>query len=190
VRISSFVLVLSMLAIAAACNKPSQSSEIPSSNSAQKPVASKPASGPKTQSACELLTPAEIAGFLKVAAVKKDELNSGKNEMTKVDFCNWYVKEKSPEGVQLALRRAESDDEGSRMLVFSSAKGDAVEHDVERGRKAEKLSGVGDEAIYSPYPVGKGGNVAMRVGASAVTITGSASREDLIAMAKLAAQRM
>jgi hypothetical protein len=180
--------MLLMLALTA-CNKPSQSSEVPSSNGVQK-AASKPASGPKAQSACELLTPTEIAGFLRVAAVKKDDLNSGKNEMTKVDFCNWYVKEKSPEGVQLTLRRAESDDEGSRMLVFSSAKGDAVEHDVERDRKAEKLSGVGDEAIYSPYPDGKGGNVAMRMGASAVTITGSASRDDLIAMAKLAAQRM
>lgn len=98
-----------------------------------------------------------------------------------MDLCNWYVKEKSPEGVGLTLRRADSDDEGSRMLVFSSAKGDAVEHDVERDRKAEKLSGVGDEAIYSPYPDGKGGSVAMRLGASAVTITGSASRDDMIA---------
>jgi hypothetical protein len=184
-----FTLMLSMLAITA-CSKPPQSDEVSSSNSVQKAAAGKPASGPKAQTACDLLTPVEIAGFLKVSAVKKDDLNSGKNEMTKVDFCNWYVKEKSPEGVQLALRRAESDDEGSRMLVFSSAKGDAVEHDAERDRKAEKLSGVGDEAIYSPYPVGNGGNVAMRVGASAVTITGSASREDLIAMAKLAAQRM
>jgi hypothetical protein len=190
VRAPLFALVLSTLAITA-CNKPGQSSDVPSSsNSTQKAAASRPASGPKAQTACELLTPAEIAGFLKVAAVKKDELNSGKNEMTKVDLCNWYVKEESPEGVGLTLRRAESDDEGSRMLVFSSAKGDAVEHDVERDRKAEKLSGVGDEAIYSPYPAGKGGNMAIRVGSSAVTITGSASRDDLIAMAKLAAQRM
>src|SRR5215831_240200 len=189
-RVPLLALVLSALALMA-CNKPSQSSDAPSaSNSTQKAAANNPASGPKAHTACDLLTPAEIAGFLKVAAVKKDELNSGKNAMTKVDFCNWYVKENSPEGVQLALRRAESDDEGSRILVFSSAKGDAVEHDAERDRKAEKLNGVGDEAIYAPYPDGKGGNVAMRVGASAVTITGSASRDDLISMAKLAGQRM
>jgi hypothetical protein len=186
----SLAVVLALLVIlVTACNQTSKDGSS-AANSGQKAASSQASSGPKAQSACELLTPGEIAGFLKVPEVKKDELESGKNEMTKVDLCNWYVKKNSNEGVQLMLRRAESSDEGSRMLVFSSAKGDAVEHDAERDRKAEKLNGVGDEAIYSPYPVGPGGTIAMRVGSSAVTIIGSASRENLIAMAKLAAQRM
>jgi hypothetical protein len=183
--------VFSIVAVVVtACNKSSQIGDSSSASNSTQKSASKPASGPKAKSACDLMTPTEIAGFLKVAEVKKDDVESGKNATTKVDICNWYVKKDSLEGVEFMLRQAESDDEGSRMLVFSSARGDAVEHDAERDRKAEKLSGVGDEAIYSPYPVGKGGTIAMRVGPSAVTIIGSASREDLISMARLMAGRM
>lgn len=184
-------LVFSILAvIVTACNKSSQNTDPSPASSGPPKSVSKAASGPRTKSACELLTPMEIAGFLKVAEVKKDDVESGKNETTKVDICNWYVKKDSTEGVEFLLRQADSDDEGSRMLVFSSARGDAVEHNVERDQKAEKLSGVGDEAIYSPYPVGKGGTIAMRVGRSAVTIICSGSRDDLISMAKLMAGRM
>jgi hypothetical protein len=191
VRTLTVALVFSILAIiVTACNKSGQSSDSSSGSSGTQKSVSKPAAGPKAKSACDLMTPTEIAGFLKVAEVKKDDVESGKNETTKVDICNWYVKKDSTEGVEFLLRQAESDDEGSRMLVFSSARGDAVEHNVERDQKAEKLSGVGDEAIYSPYPVGKGGTIAMRVGPSAVTIIGSASRDDLISMAKLMAGRM
>lgn len=192
-RQAIIVLAISMLFGAAltACNQGSKSNQTSSSSvGEQKAATAQAPSLPKAQNACELLTSSEISGFLSVAAVKKDDLNSGKNEMTKVDVCNWYVKEGSNEGVMLSLRRAESNDAGSQMLVFSAAKGDAVEHDAGRSEKAESLSGVGDEAIYSPYPVGKGGNIAMRVGASAVTITGSATKDDLIAMARLAARRM
>ena len=154
------------------------------------PKAAATSTGPKGQTACELLTPGEIACFLKAPQVKKDEVNSGENEMTKVDFCNWYVKEGSSEGVEITLRRADSPDEGAAMVIFSAARGDAVEHDVERDRKAQPISGVGEEAIYSPYPVGNGGSVALRAASSAVTIAGSASKETLISMAKLIAQRL
>jgi hypothetical protein len=184
------LMVIAVVAVmpVVACNQKSDTSS--PSDERQKTAASKSPSGSKAQNACELLTPTEIAGFLKVPAVKKDELNSGKNEMTKVDFCNWYVKEGSSEGVELRLRRGESSDEGSAMLVFSAAKGDAVEHDSERSRNAESLTGVGDQAIYSPYPDGKGGNIALGAGSSAVTITGSASKDTLVAMAKLVASRL
>ena len=47
-----------------------------------------------------------------------------------------------------------------------------------------------DEAIYSAYPVGNGGSIALRVGRSALTITGSTSKDTLISLAKLAAQRL
>ena len=183
-------LTFSFLAIAiSACNQGGKSNDSSTTaNSGQKAAVA--SAGPKAQSACDLLAPGEIAGFLKVAAVKKDATNSGKNDMTKVDFCNWYVKEGSSEGIEIRLRRADAVDGGSEMALFSAAKGDAVEHDAERSQKAESLSGVGDEAIYSPYPDGKGGNIAMRVGSSAVTLTASASRDALISMARLAATRM
>jgi hypothetical protein len=155
----------------------------------QKTTADKSSSGPKAQSACQLLTASEIAGFLKAPAVKKDDLNSGMNEMTKVDLCNWYVREGGGEGIEVRLRRAEWY-QGSELLVFSAAKGDAVEHDVERDRVAQPVPGLGDEAIYSPYPVGPGGSIALRVGGNAVTITGSPSKDSLVSLAKLAAQRL
>jgi hypothetical protein len=179
------------LVLATGCTRATSGGDAPAvPDTGQKAVATRGSSAPKTQTACALLTPGEIAGFLKVPQVKKDELNSGKNEMTKVDLCNWYVREGTSDGIQVTLRRAESADEGSEMLIFSAAKGDAVEHDVERDRKAQPLSGVGDEAIYSPYPVGNGGSIALRAGSSAVTITGSASKDTLVAMAKMAAQRL
>jgi hypothetical protein len=155
----------------------------------QKTTAAKSPSGPKAQTACQLLTASEIAGFLKAPAVTKDELSSGMNEMTRVDFCNWYVKEGGREGIEVRLRRAEWY-QGSELLVFSAAKGDAVEHEVERDRAAQPVPGIADEAIYSPYPVGPGGSIALRVGGNAVTITGSPSKDSLVSLAKLAAQRL
>jgi len=103
------------------------------------------------------LTPAEVANFLKVPEVRKDDLNSGKNQFTGVDLCNWYVKEGSPEGIGVTLRTAMSDDEGGRMTAYSSAKGDALEHDVKRSLEAQRVP-VGDEAVYSGYPVPPGGS--------------------------------
>jgi hypothetical protein len=177
--------------VATGCTQANNSSDAPAPPDAgQKAATNNETSGTKAQSACALLRAGEIAGFLKVPQVKKDDVNSGRNEMTKVDICNWYVKEGSNAGIEITLRRAESAGEGSALAVFSAAKGDAVEHDVERDRKAQPISGVGEEAIYSPYPVGNGGNIAFRSGSSAITITGSASKETLISMAKLIAQRL
>lgn len=41
--------------------------------------------------ACELLSMAEVAGFLRVAAVQVDSLNSGMNDLANVDVCSWFV---------------------------------------------------------------------------------------------------
>ena len=60
----------------------------------------------KAKNACELLTPAEIAKALNVATVKKDEVNSGEHVMGHVDICSWYVKENSPEGLEVRWWRA------------------------------------------------------------------------------------
>ena len=152
-------------------------------------AASTPASAPKVRAACEVLTPAEVATFLKVPEVRKDDLSSGKNQFTGVDLCYWYVKEGSPEGIAVTFRTAASDDEGGRMSAFSSAKGDAVEHDVKRSQEAQPVV-VGDEGVYSPYSVPPGGSIVVRVGSVVVTMTGTASKDTFVAMAKLAAERM
>lgn len=185
------LVLIAIVVVAAGCTRANQGPGSSATSNMKNATTANNSSGvqPRAQSACELLTATEIAGFLKAPAVKKDELNSGKNEMTGVDRCNWYVREGSNEGIELRVRRAESG-EGSELLVFSAAKGDAVEHDVKRDREAEPLLGVGDEAVYSPYPVGPGGSIALRVGRRAVTIAGSASKDSLIAAAKLAAGRL
>ena len=159
------------------------------SSEAANPTASTPASRPRVQAACDVLTPAEVASFLKVPEVRKDDLNSGKNQFTGVDLCYWYVKDGSPEGIAVTFRTAASDDEGGRMLAFSSAKGDAVEHEVKRSQEAQPVA-VGDEGVYSPYPVPPGGSIVVRVGSAVVTMTGTASKDTFVAMAKLAAERI
>ena len=182
------LLAASTLAVVAiACS--SGPGETGSSSEPANPGASASASRPKVQAACNVLTPADVASFLKVPEVRKDDLNSGKNQFTGVDLCYWYVKEGSPEGIAVTFRTATSDDEGGRMLAFSSAKGDAVEHDVKRSQEAQPVA-VGDEGVYSPYPVPPGGSIVVRVGSAVVTMTGTASKDTFVAMAKLAAERM
>jgi hypothetical protein len=139
----------------------------------------------KPRTACELLSAAEVAAFLKVPLVHIDSLNSGMNEMTRVDFCNWYVKENQPEGVMLKLRRAPSADEAA--VSFIAAK---VDEEMSPPAKTTAIPGVGDEALYQPYADGKGGTVVVRKGASVVSIIGSPSRETLVAMAKAMVPRL
>lgn len=117
----------------------------------------------------------------------KDETDSRKNEFTKVDFCYWWpngkVNPDRDERIELRLRRAESADVGSLMLLFSSAKYDAA-----HGAEAQPVSGLGDEAVYSAFP--DRGSVALRVGTSAVTISGLVSKDALVSMGKLVARRL
>jgi hypothetical protein len=183
------LLAASALALVAiACSSgPAETGSTPASEPPK--AAGDATSGPRAETACEVLTPAEVASFLNVPEVRKDDLNSGKNQFTGVDLCNWYVKEGSPEGIGVTLRRATSDDDGGRMSAFSAAKGDAVEHDVKRSQEAQPVA-VGDEALYSPYPVPPGGSIVVRVGSVVVTLAGSASKDTFIAMAKLAAGRI
>lgn len=156
-------------------------------DSGQKTTASA-RSGPKARTACEVLTAGEIAGVLKIPEAKRDEPDSRKNEITKVDFCYWYVTGRinpdRDERLEVRLRRAESADEGALLLLFSAAKGDATGYE----RQAQPISGVGDEAAYSAFP--DGGSVALRVGTSAVIISGLVSKDALISLAKLAAQKL
>lgn len=143
----------------------------------------------KAKNACELLTPAEIAKGLSVTAVKKDEVNSGEHVMGHVDICNWYVKENSPEGLEVRWWRAKPGS-GEPLAEFSAAKGHAFEHDTARSNKVEPVAGVGVEAVYGPSPDGTGGSVAFRTATGAAAVVGTASKDSLVALAKLAASRM
>jgi len=143
----------------------------------------------KAKDACELLTPAEIAKALNVPAVKKDEVNSGQHLMGHVDICSWYVKENSPEGLEIRWWRGKPG-AGEPLAEFSAAKGHAFEHDSARSDKAQPVSGVGVEAVYGPFPDGTGGSLAFRTSTGAVALVGSAGKEALASLAKLAASRM
>ena len=184
------VSAATLLALLACTQKAPQDSPsiAPPASSQSKTEASD--SSPSKVSACELLSASEVAGFLKVPTVKKDDVESGYNEITHVDICNWYVMKGSNAGILIKIFRGEGTGEGAGLVAFSLAKGEAVEHDVKRDQNAESVSGVGKEAIYSPYPVGPGGNIAFRVDPRAVTITGSASKDVLVSMAKVAASRL
>lgn len=149
------------------------------------PEAGAAAATPVTSAAaaCELLTAAEVAGFLRVPAVYVDSIESGFNETTRVDLCSWYVTKGESDGVMVKLRRSASADEV--LVQFAAAKIDAGFRDA-----PEPASGIGDEALYGPYPDRTGGTIVFRKGASAVTILGSLSKETLISAAKAALPRI
>jgi hypothetical protein len=106
-----------------------------------------------------------------------------------VDICNWYVRENSPQGVEIRWHRASAGD-AEPLAEYSAAKGDAFEHDSGRTQKAQAVPGVGVEAVYGPWPDGSGGSLALRGHNGAVAISGSATREALVALGKLVASRM
>jgi hypothetical protein len=191
-RLVSALFSIMIAAMLLGCTSGNRERDTSAPGMAQRAIADKSRSAPKAQTACELLTANDIAGILKAPQVRKDESHSHKNEITKIDFCYWFptgqINNDRDERIEVTLRRTESADEGSLLLLFSAAKGDAVEHDLERDRTAQPVPGVGDEAIYSPYP--DGGSIALRAGTSAVTISGLLSRDALVSMAKLVANRL
>lgn len=142
-------------------------------------------SAPKTTplTACELLSAAEIAASLQVPAVRIDPLNSGRNEMTHVDLCSWYVAEGKNDGVMVKLRQAPS--AGEVQVSFIAAR-----LDIDSSVPPARIPGVGDEALYAPYPDGAGGTIVFRSGVRAVTIIGSVPKDVLVSMAKLAVPRL
>ena len=142
-----------------------------------------PAGAPRT--ACELLSTAEVAAFLRVPAVQIDSLNSGMNELTKVDFCSWFVHPGESQGVMLKLRRAASPDEVPP--AFIAAK---VDEEMSPPAEPASIPGVGEEALYLPYADGTGGTIVVRQRASVVTLIGSASKETLASMARKVLPRL
>lgn len=143
----------------------------------------------KVHDACELLTASEIAQALKVPAVKKDQLNSGMHVSGSVDICNWYINENAPGGLEIRWYRASGGDT-EPLAEYSAAKGDAFEHDSRRTQQAQSVPGLGVEALYGPWPDNRGGSVALRGRDGAVALSGSATREALLALARLIVSRM
>jgi hypothetical protein len=137
------------------------------------------------RTACELLSMAEVAAFLRVPAVQIDSLNSGMNELTKVDVCSWFVHAGENQGVMLKLRRAPSADEV--LPSFSAAE---VDEQMSPPAEPTSIPGIGEEALYLAYADGTGGTIVVRQRATVVTIIGSASKEMLAAMAKKVLPRL
>jgi hypothetical protein len=135
--------------------------------------------------ACELLSVAEVASFLRVPAVLIDSLNSGMNGYTKVDLCSWYVHAGESEGVIVKLRRAASSD--AVLSVFTAAK---VDEEMSPPAEPAPVPGVGEEALYLPYADGTGGTIVVREHESVVTISGSVSKETLASMARKVLPRL
>jgi hypothetical protein len=139
---------------------------------------------PKPPTAGELFSTAEVAKFLAAPAVQIDSINSGKNELTGVDFCSYFVTEKDPRGVMLKLRRGASADDAMLSMISARAEDEFVE------RKPEVLAGIGDEAQYLDYSDGRGGTIIVRSGPNVVTFTGTISKATGIAIARLAVPRL
>jgi hypothetical protein len=75
---------------------------------------------------------------------------------------------------------------GGPLAEFSAANGHAFEHDSARSKNA----GIGAEAVYGPSPDGMGGSLAFRTATGAAALVGTASKDGLVALAKLASARM
>jgi len=177
------LLILSA-AIVVAVAGCAQTKEAPQAAGSASGAAASAAGQTKVKSACDLVTATELAGFLKVAEVKKDDINSGLNDLTKVDICTWDVKDGHNGGVEVRLHRAMSGDDEA-LVAFSAAKSDALDFG-----QPQPVSGIGVEAVFRPSADGNFNAISFRAGAGAVTIKSSGSKDALISMATLAARRM
>ena len=188
-NVSRLLIAAALIPIVAiGCTQASRESSASSaSDSGQRTTASSTRSAPKAQTACDVLTASDIAGILKVPKVTKDESESRKNELN-VDYCYWWPGKINPdrdERIQVKLYRAESAEEGELLRLFNMAKSDLVNNGLVG---AQPVSGVGNEATYTPFP--DGGAIAMRAGTTAMSISGLVSKDALTSMAKVAAQRL
>jgi hypothetical protein len=135
---------------------------------------------------CRLLSAREVAAHLDAPAVRIDSVNSGTNMISKAELCAWYVREGSPEGVMFKHRRATTADDVAREFL-----GARLEEEMRVGDKATvTVPGLADEALYRAYPDGKGGSLVFRKGRNVFGMTGSASKEAFIAMARLIAPKL
>ncbi len=134
--------------------------------------------------ACDLLSAAEVAKFLSVAAVQVDSVNTGKNEFSGVELCSWYVSLRDPRGLTVRLRRGKSTEDTPVLLIAAR-----MEEESFAG-KVETVAGLGDEAQYADWLDGSGGAIIVRSGAKVVTFTGTISKAAAVALAKAALPRL
>jgi hypothetical protein len=146
-------------------------------------TAAAPASPITPATACGVLSAAEIAAALKVTAVAKDDVNSGRNELNKVDTCSWFVKKGQPEGVMVKVRYAPTPEAGPTAFLGGKL-------DIQSINAAVDVPNLGAEAVYAPYADGRGGTLLFRQGQTVVTLIGSPSRETLVDLARIALPRM
>jgi hypothetical protein len=144
-----------------------------------------PSHKPKAQPrACELFSAAEVAAFLSAPAAQIDSVDSGFNENTHADLCNWYVHKGSPQGLTFKVRRAQSADETAVILLAARLDENlTLDH-------AQPIHSLGDEALYLPYPDGTGGTLIVRKATAVLTIIGSVKRDTLVAIAAKAIARL
>ena len=134
-------------------------------------------------SACDVLSVDEVSGALQRSGVQTAD-DAGINRATGIDSCRWTADGNAV--VELRIYRADSSAEGAWKLVFESARVHATKPDAPGPGRARSLTGVGDDAMV----LAGGASVAFRVGRTGATITGTASEDALIELAKRAAGRL
>jgi hypothetical protein len=175
----AFVVALSVTACGD--DRPSGDASVPPAGTGS--TAATPGSPTTPATACGVLSAAEIAAALKVAAVAKDEVNSGRNELNKVDICSWYVKKGQPEGVTVKVRHAPTPEAAPTAFLGGKL-------DIQSINAAVDVPELGDEAVFAPYADGRGGTLLFRKGQTVVSLIGSLSRGSLVGLARIALPRM
>ena len=177
------LLALAVAVSATACGADVTVGETTPPPAAATPPGAASASSAAPQTACGLLSAAEIAAAFKVATVAKDEVNSGQNDKGRVDLCSWFVRQGQPEGIVVKVRVAPAPEASTTAFV-------AGKLDIESIGRAVEVPDLGDEAAYAPYADGRGGTLVFRHGQTVVSLIGSLTRESLIDLAKIALPRM
>jgi hypothetical protein len=140
----------------------------------------------ETAPACSLITPDEIATALQATGVKIDS-SSGFDSSTGIDRCRWTGD--GARTLDLRIYRADSSAESAWTMVFESAKAHALKPDAAGASRAHGVDGVGDDAMFL---AGTGGSssVAFRVGRTGAVVSGEATEQALVELARRAAGRL
>jgi hypothetical protein len=139
--------------------------------------------GPKTRSACSLLTTDEVKGVAASESPRLIDEASGLNVAETDDFCVWRGKSSQDPLVQLVVKVPPG---ANAPLVFTVTGGDFFGG----GPKPAAVSGLGNEALYRDFVKGRGGTVVVRKGTTVFSITGLLSKDVLVGLARLVAGRL
>jgi hypothetical protein len=136
----------------------------------------------RAPSACDVLSPEDIARVLQTSNIKRAD-GSGLDSTTGIDSCRWTADGNA--SVELRIYRADSAAEGAWKMVFESARAHATRPDG----PGRTLTGVGDDAMVLAGSAGAPG-IAFRVGRTGAMIAGSGSEDAMIELAKRVASRL